>query len=251
MIGALLRRLLATVRDGFALWWLAPLAPLIAAVPELLQHMTEIRLGMFDSHAAFTALANDPQRWAWGYLKIAGLIVAIFASLRVIANRDAGRANLDLRGIAWGAFFGGLALSLVASVPGYLLQGRISDSSQSIIGLVVSVLTLPLITYSVAALCGGARVIGLRQAYRTGWWPALRMGLFLLCTFGLLQLLHRFDHTVAMGRSTAAIWGLMIWDSLVVGTMAAMMGSAMFHGLAPLRNPARLALDPSDRQPAV
>ncbi|MFN3511007.1 MAG: hypothetical protein ACK4ZA_06600, partial [Tsuneonella troitsensis] len=60
MIGALIRRTRDVAVDSFRIWWLAPVIPLIAVLPEFAQHVAEVRLGMFDSIEQARAIANDP-----------------------------------------------------------------------------------------------------------------------------------------------------------------------------------------------
>lgn len=79
IIGGIARRLLATYRLGARRLIAAPLIVALVAVPELVQHFVEIKMGMFASQAAFKALAFDPTRWAFGYAKLAGLWLAMLA----------------------------------------------------------------------------------------------------------------------------------------------------------------------------
>lgn len=90
---AVLSRFALSIRDGFALFWLAPLIAALIVVPEFVQHIAEIRIGMFESKEAFTALADDPRRMFWGFLKIAGFLLAILATIRF-----GGHASSDKNG---------------------------------------------------------------------------------------------------------------------------------------------------------
>ncbi len=60
----LVRAVLDTYRLGFAAWRAVPGFIAISAIPEFVQHIVEIRLGMFASRDAARALANDPLRWS-------------------------------------------------------------------------------------------------------------------------------------------------------------------------------------------
>lgn len=221
--------LLVTLRDGLALFRLAPLIPLIAIVPEFLQHVAEIRLGMFASKAAFAALAMDPMRWSWGYLKVAGLVLSLLAAARFWGAREQGERWWDLRKLPWGMVLAAIALNVIATLPLLLLDGRIDARALQALNIVVTIATLPLLVYLIAALLGD-RAMTLARAYRSGWWAALRIVVLVAVCFVPLQLLHGLDHQLAFGQPPALVWLLMAWDALVVGVIAALMGTALHHG---------------------
>ena len=81
-----LRSLGGKLFDSFRLGGLmvrrAPLVLAVAAIPELAQHVVEIQLGMFDSLDMFHAHGTDAIRMAFGYVKVAGFVIAILASAR-------------------------------------------------------------------------------------------------------------------------------------------------------------------------
>lgn len=122
MIRSIPTDFLAVLRDGFRIWWLAPLIPLLVVVPEALQHVAEIRIGMFESRADFAALANDPRRMTWGIVKVIGLLIAILATVRFWGMRENAQRWWDVRGIAWKNLLLGIALIALGAVPGLLLE---------------------------------------------------------------------------------------------------------------------------------
>jgi hypothetical protein len=215
-----------TLRDGVRLWWLAPLIPLIAVVPEFIQHVAEIRLGMFASKGAFASLAMDPTRWAFGYAKIAGLFLAIFAAARFWA---VGSRWWDLRTIAWRPFLIGLALNAVVSGLLLAFAAKLGETAGQVVNAVVSLATLPLLVLMIGGLLGDAEAT-VPRVYRSGWLQAVLIGVLFFGVMLGLQPLHRLDHTLAMGAQPALVWVLMAWDSVVVGTMAALAGTAFHHG---------------------
>lgn len=229
MIRANFVRFAEVLRDGFRIWWLAPLVPMLAVVPEAIQHVAEIRIGMLESREAAVALGDDPRRMVWGYLKIAGLLLAILAAVRFWAAREQGLSWYSPRGIRWGALLLVLALMLLTSLPELLLANRLTPDAQLGLTLAITVLTLPLFTMLVGALIGDAAMT-LRRAFIHGWWPALRMVLFIAATWIPLQWLHGKNHDWAFGAPEAAVWALMAFDSLVVGLLATMAGTALHHG---------------------
>lgn len=229
MIGDTFALFVRTLRDGFRIWWIAPLVPALVVVPEFLQHVAEIRIGMFDSREAARALSDDPRRMMWGHLKIAGLVLALLASIRFWGARRRGQQWWDVRGIAWKGFLIALALLAATSIPGTLLESRIGAEKAGYIDIALALATPPLMVMLVAAL-GGSNDASLRDYFRWGWWPALRMLLFAAATWAPLQWLHGQNHVWAMGQHDAVVWALMVFDSLVVGLLATMAGTAFHHG---------------------
>lgn len=230
-------RLIAVIRDGFRIWWLAPLIPLVAALPEFAQHVAEIQLGMFDSREAAQAIGNSDTRWAFGYVKLAGYFVAILLAIRFWSARGEGTPWWSPKGVAWRVFGFALLLNLAVSFAnagiGLIIAGkdpRIGEAA----GIVVSILTLPVVVLLVAGLVGDKKAT-VARAYRHGWMAALRIGLFSAVVLAPLMWLHGQNHAWAMGQPGALVWALMVFDSLVVGLLAAGWGTAIHHGYRPVR----------------
>lgn len=228
-VSAFFRLWLGVFRDALRLFWLAPLIPLIAILPEFAQHVWEVNAGMFASKTAFNALSMDPMRWQFGYFKIAGLVLAMLAAARFWAARRAEQHFFDPHAVAWKAFGLALLLNVIVTALTYLIGQAVPGQFKQANDLALMVLTLPLLSLLVAPLLG----IGdftLRKAYTAGWWIALRTAVIVAAWYAPLQLLHGFDHKLAFGQSEALVWALMVWDSLVVGLMASVMGTGLHHG---------------------
>ncbi len=229
--------LLATFRDGTRLLWLAPVIALIAGLPEFAQHIAEIKLGMFVSPAAFKALQDDPTRWAFGYAKITGLFLAIFAAARYWSLPPETRHRWwDLRTVAWPQFLIGIALNAALSGALYLLKDVAGAQTMQVLNLVLSVATLPVMVYMIGALLGD-RTVSLRRCYRSGWLPALAMAVFFFLAIIPAQTVHRLDHTLAMGAPAPAVWALMVWDAVLVSLMACWAGTGLAKAYALGRTP--------------
>lgn len=218
---ALLR---AAVGDALGLWRIAPLIPLLVVVPELLQHRAEAELGMFASRAAFEMLAMAPARWFWGTWKLAALGAAMLAALWWLARRGAaGPVRWPRLGLAIAV--GAAVVAVVAGLPGGTLwPGRIM-----LIGVLLGLASLPLLPLAVGALAGDAELTPGR-ACRDGWGAALRMVALALGGYLPLQLLHAFNHRIALGLPAGPLWAVLAWDALVVGMMACWLGAALWHG---------------------
>lgn len=211
-----------TARGALALWKWALWIPLLAVVPEFLQHVAEIRLGMFDSRAAFAAMAMAPERWNWGYLKIAGLVCATLVTVWYWLRRDGTRP-------LWPRVGAALALNVAVSLVPLAFPRLIGEPGAGTASMVLQVITLPLLPYLVGAIAGDPAMT-LRRSYVTGWWIALRMLLLMALGAAALQVLHGLNHKLAMGQPDGLVWALMVWDSLVVGMLAVWVGTALHRG---------------------
>lgn len=227
-LGGTLRRIVETYRLGGRTLLVAPLLVAFPVLPELAQHVVEIRLGMFDSTEAFRALANDPTRWAFGYAKVAGFLIAILAIARFWAVAGEWRRLLRLGWLPAGR----VVLSIVLAQGSAWLfglakgHGMAADTGLSIVSLLLQIV---LSVYLVGGLLGD-REASLRWSMGQGWPRALFVTLLLALTIAPCQALHMANHKIAIGAPTAVVWGMMVWDGLFVGLFAALVGSAMVVG---------------------
>lgn len=213
-------------RHGLTLFVVAPVAVALIVVPEFVQHVVEIDLGMFDSREAARALANDPTRWAFGYAKLTGLVLAFLACARAVwARLESGPRWYDLRGIAWGRLVVGLALFMAVGSIAAPFSGRVDPRLVLGLNVIGTIASLPFLFLALAGLFGD-RTTPWRPLL-TRCWPAVALLLLLLLSgFGALQAVHMADHLLAFGRPAPLVWALMVWDSLVVGALAATTGAA-------------------------
>lgn len=225
MVRFTLRQIAELYRRGFALFLVAPLIVAIQVVPEFLQHIVEIRIGMFDSIDQARALADDPRRWAFGYAKLAGLLIAIFASARYWATAERGGKWWRVGDIAWVPLVIALLLFAVVPLPLDLLKGRAPDWLYWTVYTVLSIAVLPLLFPILAALFGDQRQ-GVLSGYWRDWrWLPLFM-LLLVVAYAPAMAAHLGLHRLALGAATPLLWALMAVDSLVVGLLASLVGAA-------------------------
>lgn len=217
--------MLATYRLGGRTLVAAPLLVAIAVLPELAQHIAEISLGMFESAAAFQAHALDPFRWTFAYPKVVGFALAILAITRFWALGSV-RAALTLRPANLVRILIAVALTWAFELPfDWLMSlGLLPDSVVTALALLAQA---GFLVFLLAALVED-RSIGLRRAFTDRWPTALLLGLLGAVAFMPAASLHSFHHLAAMGQPEPIIWALMLWDSLWVGLMAALLGSAAF-----------------------
>lgn len=228
-------------RLGLGLFVTAPVAVAPVAVPEFAQHVAEIAIGMFDSRAAARALSADPTRMAFGYAKLAGLALAFLACARAVWCRLEGGRWYDLRDVAWVRLGIGFAAFMAIGGLGMPLGHSLPPSALLPLNVILSIASLPFLLVALAGLFGD-RETAWRDILRRGWPGVLLLVLLFLTGFAPAQGVHMGNHLLAFGRPAAVVWALMVWDSLVVGALAALTGAAFALAYAATR--ARIA-DPA------
>lgn len=214
---------------GASLLWKAPLVLALIIVPEFIQHVAEIRIGMFDNREAFARFADDPTRMAFGYVKIAGLVLAFFASARFWWTHKHGGQWANPRQIAWGRLLFGLALFMGVPALPELVKAQIEPWLYQTLVWSLSLLMLPMLFLLLAGLFGD-RSTPVVAMWRRAWpWLFLTVLLAILA-FMPAQWLHGLNHKWAMGADPIVVWALMIFDSILVGLLAGLTGTALFLG---------------------
>ena len=216
---------------GLKLFWLAPAVLALVVVPEFAQHVVEIRLGMFESEEAFRALSNDPTRWAFGYAKIAGLVLAILASARFWWAREAGHRWYDVRRIAWGRLILGFLLFGLVPVAPELAGRWIGEQAVFWVSIALSLALLPMLFLMIAGLFGD-RATRLSSMWRSAWPWLVLTAVLAVSGFVPAAWLHQLNHRWAFGMEPALVWALMGLDSLLVGLLAGLTGTAFYLGYA-------------------
>lgn len=206
----------------------APWLAAIAIVPEAVQHVIEIRLGMFESLAAFRALGGAAIRWDVGYVKIAGLVIAMLAMARFQAFGSMRRALLPPAATAV-RVLGLVVLTAAVSVACSWLGARTGIAGAVGFGILSFVVQSGLVLLLVAALVED-RTLAWGAAFTTHLPSALVLTLYLAVAFVPAQLLHMANHRLALGQGAPAVWGLMAFDAVWVGLLASLAGAALFVG---------------------
>lgn len=222
---------------GISLLWKAPLVLALVILPEFIQHVVEIQLGMFGDKAQRMAAGASPTRMAFGYIKVAGLVLAFLATARFWAARDRGAPWYRLSDIAWGRFaLGFLLFGLLPVVPA-LFVSQIGKTNADIIGFAITIILLPALFLLLAGLFGD-RMTTVRAMWRRSWPWAVLMVALLVLAFMPAQWLHGMNHKWAFGMDPAIVWALMIFDSILVGLLAGLTGTAFYLGYAAFRDSA-------------
>ena len=239
------RALLELYPRGLKLFVLAPLALALVILPEFLQHIVEIRLGMFDSRAAFKAHQLDAARMAFGYAKIAGLLLAFLASARFWWMYDGSGRWTDLRQVAWGRLAAGAAIFFGIGALPELVKARLVPATYQLVAIGWSLIFLPFLFLLLAGLFND-RSTRISEMVKRSWPWLLLTALLAVFAFAPSSWLHQMNHHWALGAPPAVVWGLMIFDSLLVGLMAGLTGTAFYLGYAGFAQSAeqRAAKDP-------
>ncbi|MBA2465998.1 MAG: hypothetical protein H0V46_00125 [Sphingomonas sp.] len=216
---------------GLRLFLLAPAIPALVVLPEFSQHVAEIRLGMFDSIESFTALQLDATRMAFGYAKIAGLLLTILAAARFWWTREHGGHWWNLRSVAWGRLVTGAVFFIgVGSLP-ELAKPYLTPAMYQIVSIGWSILLLPFLFLMLAGLFGD-RETSMSAMIRRAWPWLLLTAILAVLAFGPSAWLHQMNHHWAMCADRVVVWLLMLFDSLLVGLMAVLTGTAFYLGYA-------------------
>ena len=214
-----------------SLLWVAPVVAGLVVIPEFVQHVAEISLGMFDSRAAAKLVADHPLRMGIGAFKIAGLVATFFASARFWWCSVHGGRWYDPRGIAWARLLVGSILFFVIGSAAEIYPLMLDRDPPVAVTVIAVLLSLPFLFVALAGLFG-AKDIAFAVLVKRSWPYLLLLVLLLPLGFASLSLLHQYNHKWAMGAVAPVTWALMIFDSLVVGLMASSVGAAFYTAFA-------------------
>lgn len=216
-----------TYRLGGRAMWVAPGLVALAVVPEFVQHVAEIRLGMFDSLAAARALANDPTRWAFGYVKLAGFGLAILLLARLWAMGGSPRRAALVRPAVLAKLLAIGALLAVGVVAADAASRHLSGAGAVLLDIILQVWMVGLTIWLVGVLLEDPDITA-RHAVTERLPTAAVQVVLLAAAFVPAQLLHGLNHRLALGRSPPVVWAMMTFDALLVGLLAALIGAALF-----------------------
>jgi hypothetical protein len=219
----------ATYGGSIAFLIACPLLALIPVVFELLQHMAEVHIGMYDSIAAAKAVEHHPMRIAFGMLKIAALTVPIYWVTRFLPHRDARfAATFDPLAARLFAAFLVFALAFQAIQLWVTPKSALPMLATFVVGEIVTILILP---WAVAAALGN-RAVGIRAS-------SAIMARHIPWTFGLVMVAvipllipHYAFAALAITGPKMLLWPTLIVDSLLVGWMTAVMAASGYYAAA-------------------
>ena len=232
----------ATYAGAAAFLLACPLLGLFPVLFELLQHLAEVHLGMYNSVAAAKALEHHPLRMGFGMGKVAALTLSGYWIARYLAFRDparAARAEAPAVRLFAGFFAASMAL---ATVQLFALPPTVSVQIAALVGgLIVGALFA---AWSIAAPLGNPAV-GLRasvaiMARRLPWTLA-----FSLAATLPLMVPHYVLGALALVGPKSLLWPVLIADSLLVGALTAVIVAASYYAALRAAGKAGVALLPA------
>lgn len=213
----------AAMRVLSAAPWL--LLPVLLA--EGAQHVVEIKLGMFASREIFAALAQDATRMAFGYTKIAGLVISFLLVARFVATGSIRRALLpSWRSLLAVLFLVGLTTAMdmgFKSAPARAFAPElVLQSVNFALQVALTALLLAALFEDRWPVVKAARWRILGAIVASGALPAM--------AFVPMQMLHRANHLWALEQPLPVVLALMLFDTLLVGGMALALGAGAAVG---------------------
>lgn len=219
----------ASYRGSIAFLVACPLLALVPVVFEMLQHVAEVHIGMYDSIAAAKALEHHPLRMTLGMVKVLALFIPVYWITRFVHSRS--RAFATRRdSVALRRFAQVVVVQMIASAvqlfalpqtPGALIAGIVG-------GLILQAL---LLAWVVAAALGDARIgpiVSVRiMARRLAWTIP-----FTLAATLPLMIPHYALGAAALLAPHAWLWPILGLDALLVGWLCAVMASANYVAAA-------------------
>lgn len=224
--------------DVYAGAWRYMLAvPVLFAAPvaiEFIQHVIEMRIGMYEGPAGAAAAEGSQLRLGWGVVKTLSITLALYwvARFLILPGGAAAARRFDpaaARLFAWVMAFG-LVTTVISLWGGGLMQaaglGAFANAAGIawfVIGLVLTVVLAP---WRVGAAIGREDLGFIRSIGLVGlglWWGLI----FIVATALPLMIAH---YALSIGAvfapPQAAKWALLAFDSALVGYLAAVMAAA-------------------------
>jgi hypothetical protein len=208
-----------------------PLLFLLPVVVEFVQHVVEVRSGLYLSLDGAQAAEHDPARMLAGFWKTLAISLPTYWFYRyIVSGRDAAYARtLDPRAVLlWLAIFLPVVVGLTwlsmfgPSLAGMIgLEGKAATAFKVASGIVQTAIGIYLVAWFVAWSQGNAAIGPLRsfQIMQGFFWRTV--ALFLAGTIPLM-IVH-YGSLVAIGKPEGLVWALMAIDSFVVGFLALTM----------------------------
>ncbi|WP_296173130.1 hypothetical protein [uncultured Brevundimonas sp.] len=218
---------------GFAVVF--PLVFLIAPVVEFVQHVIEWRIGLFDSLEQAEALTGHPARIAFGYVKLAALMIGGLWISRYLHSGGDRLRTASISGASVAAFIPVIIVFLALDFGLDQLNPWLDEGSLGKAGSIMAGLATFLLASVLQVLLAGWRVGVALDDRATGPLTSIRRGFGILLPgltiyFGVFLPLLVAHTALNVGMVLAGpgvvLWGLFAIDSLLVGfIVTALWGS--------------------------
>lgn len=219
--------------------------PLVAAVPmiaELIQHIVEAQIGMYDSVEAAQALELDPRRMGFGYVKMFALMLSVYWATRYAATRDA-RFAMRLDPAALRTFAGFLLFQIIFNGAMELLLPR--DNVPLFLSgfLVMELIAAAIAAWGAAASLGNGQIGPLASLRIMG--PKLpQTFLFFMAVMLPVMIPHYAFAALALLGPKAMLWPALLVDTVLVGWLAAVLPTSGYFAARIAADRAGVALSP-------
>ncbi|GAA0671185.1 hypothetical protein FHT00_001935 [Sphingomonas insulae] len=214
------KALTTTYRGSIAFMVACPLLALVPVVFELLQHVVEVRIGLYDSIAAAKASEHHPLRMAFGMVKVLSLIIPGYWVTRFLALGDARRAGAVEMPALW--LFGGVVAfhTVIAALQLFVLPQTLPVTLIAFaVGEVIGCL-IP--AWTVAAALGN-RAVGPRKSIAIMAPHMPWTFVVLLLSIVPLMIPHYLLGAAALLAPKLWLWPALIVDALLVGWLSVVM----------------------------
>ena len=216
--------------------------PLLALIPvafELIQHVVEVRIGMYDSLAAAKAVEHHPARMAMGLVKVVAITIPIYWTARYLATSDRRFASLfDPR--AMGLF--GLVLLFQTAMAALQMFVLPQTAAVVLVGVALGFpIAALLAAWYVAAPLGNVRIGPVRS---TRMMVPVLVSTILISFLAMLPLMivHYGLAAAALLGPKAFLWPTLIVDSVLVGWLSSILAATVYVVAARAANRAGVEL---------
>jgi len=231
----------ATWRDSVAFLVACPLLALLPVGFELIQHVAEVHVGMYDGVAAARAVQHHPLRMGFGFAKVMMLVIQTYWVTRYLAWRDpalAARADP----VALRCFAGLLAFNAaVAAIQLFVLPQSGPVLLATLLG--GQVIGALIAAWAAAAPLGNA-AIGPRASAAIMVRQLPWTWLFLFAAMLPLMIPHYALGALAILGPKPILWPVLVVDALLVSWLGTVIAASCFHAALRAATRAGVALVP-------
>ena len=226
----MIKQITETYRTSWRFSWAFPVLIAVPVVVEMIQHIIEIRHGMYVDRAGALAAESDSLRLGWGLFKVLALTGVTYWMARFMAGLDRGRVAslepLPARLFAMVLLFQAVATALSMWGGNFLRASGVPDAAMMPLGIgyTVALLFLGVLLepWKVASALGNPAIGWSRSIGMVA--PILPWSLaFTLSMMLPLMVVHYLAAGLAVGSPPMMVWVLMIADALLVGYLAAIL----------------------------
>jgi len=207
-------------RGSFAFLLACPLLALVPVAFELVQHMVEVHIGLYDSVEAAKALDGSPIRLAFGFLKTIGIMVPGYWVVRWLATCDERfAATFNPEAVRLFSFYLLVNVGLVAIQLFLLPRTGIASLIAFLAGEAIGVLFA---AWAVGAALGNPRIGPVQSAALMARHFVWNFVFFVVAMLPLMAVHYAFAALAILGPKLL-LWPALVVDSLLVAWLTALL----------------------------